>query len=119
MDAASASKEHDVMNRLSLIAATAAVWVGQSGAALAYPGGHYWDDHMIGWGGWWIGLLMMGLAVLLVTLVIVGLWRLFTGSSASRGAAAPDRALDILRERFARGEIDEEEYEARKKALGG
>jgi len=27
--------------------------------------------------------------------------------------------MDILRERFAKGEIDAEEFEARKKALGG
>jgi putative membrane protein len=34
-------------------------------------------------------------------------------------AAAPDRALELLRERFARGEIDEQEFEARRRVLKG
>jgi putative membrane protein len=118
-DAPAASTEPGVMKKIPLTVLTAVVWAGQSGAALAFPGSRYWNDHMMGWGGWWIGPVMMGLGVLLVVLVIVGLWRLFSGGGASRRAHVPDRALDILRERFARGEIDEEEYEARKKALGG
>lgn len=107
------------MKKILFTALAAVVWTVQTQAVRAYPGGWHWDDHMIGWGGWWVGPVMMGLAVLLIVLVIVGLWRFFSCGGGSRSAAAPDHALDILRERFARGEIDEEEYEARKKALGG
>ena len=34
-------------------------------------------------------------------------------------AVRPSRAIDILRERFARGEIDEREFEERRRILGG
>jgi putative membrane protein len=71
----------------------------------------YWNDGW-GWGAW----LMMTVGMIgfwgLVAWVIVTLAR---GTSATR---APERsAEDILAERFARGEIDEEEYTARLDAL--
>ena len=34
-------------------------------------------------------------------------------------AVRPSRAIDILRERFARGEIDEREFQERRRILGG
>jgi putative membrane protein len=63
-----------------------------------------------GWGGGWGGLL--GLVVLLllvagVALVVLGLSRRET----------QDTALDILRQRLARGEITPEQYEELKKLL--
>jgi len=63
-----------------------------------------------GWGGGWGGLL--GLVVLLllvagVALVVLGLSRRET----------QDTALDILRQRLARGEITPEQYEELRKLL--
>jgi len=68
------------------------------------------------WGMWGIG---MGLFMLLVWgLLIVGLvlgirWLLSQGRDARS-----DSALEILRQRYARGEIDREEFETKKRDLG-
>lgn len=74
-------------------------------------------DHMMTWGGgWgrdgvWFGVVHL-LWWLLLVLAIVALVRL------SFGRSEEDRALTILRERFARGEIDKAEFEERKRDLG-
>ncbi|NBC89100.1 MAG: SHOCT domain-containing protein [Alphaproteobacteria bacterium] len=70
---------------------------------------------MMGWGGWWFGPVMMLVVLAVLVLAIIGLWRLFSGPRSASGGS--DASLEILRERFARGEIDEQEFEARKKAL--
>ncbi len=77
----------------------------------------FWGMHpMWGmWGPWGIGMMLMMLVMW--GLVIVGLvlgvrWLLAQGR-----ASQPDAALDILRQRYARGEIDKEEFEARKRDL--
>ena len=57
----------------------------------------------------------MWLFILLALIAIVILVRLLL----RRGQCTPSNAdaLEILRQRFARGEIDEEEFERRRKAL--
>lgn len=71
-----------------------------------------------GWmGGGGIG---MGLFWILVIVVVVLLVRSIWGGrdSAAGGDATPRRsALDILRERYARGEIDREEFEQKRRDL--
>lgn len=74
-----------------------------------------WDDGGWGWGGWLAMTLMMlvfwgGLAAVVVALV----------RSSRPPASAPDPGRDargILDERFARGDIDEDEYRRRREAL--
>ena len=77
---------------------------------------------MMGWGGdwgWgWFGMVHMVLWWLLIILGIVVLAKWIFGGSGSRGSSE-DRALAILRERYARGEIDKQEFEARKRDLQG
>lgn len=67
-----------------------------------------------GWGGWIGGLLMMALfwAGLVAAIYVV----VRTGGG-SRTPPRRSKALDILAERFARGEISAEEFEERRKVI--
>lgn len=64
-----------------------------------------------GWGGMLIGILVI---VLLVYLVVR-----FLGESAGKTRDDKNGALEILRKRYARGEISEEEYRRMKDELEG
>ncbi len=82
-------------------------------APMIEAGGVGWD-HMGAW-GWGMGIfgaLFMLLVVGLIVWLIVYLAR----DSQGRGTAAKD-ALDLLDERYARGEIDREEYLERRADL--
>jgi putative membrane protein len=64
------------------------------------------------------GLIMMLMMLVFWGLVIAGLvvglrWLIGQGRSTGR-----DEALEILRQRYARGEIDKQEFEGRKRDLG-
>lgn len=75
--------------------------------------GYGFDGGAFGW-IWMLGglLVMVGFVVLIVWAV----------GAVSRGGTSrePERptALDILRERYARGEITQQEFEQAKKTLG-
>ena len=79
----------------------------------------HWSTHpmMFMWGAG--GVLMMLMMLLFWGVVIAGLvvgvrWLV----SQNRTAAPRDEALEILRQRYARGDIDRQEFEARKRDLG-
>ncbi len=83
--------------------------------ALAQQGRPYYGDHMwgLGWGGWFFGPLMIifWLVLLVVVVILVLRWLGVTETPGRRsGKPGPD-AMDLLRERFAKGEIDEAEFE--------
>ncbi len=85
-------------------------------AAAASGDGAYGQGHMWGGGAHWIfGPIMMILfiAVIVAVVILVGRW---LGGTSGAGAR-PKAALNILEERFARGEIDKDEFEARRQAL--
>ena len=66
-------------------------------------------------GGWIWGAVMMTTFVALLVALVWGVLRA-SMSSAPRGGRKQD-AAEILRERFARGEIDEEEFDRRTRTL--
>jgi putative membrane protein len=71
-----------------------------------------------GWGHMMFGGLMMIVfwGSLIVLMVLLVRWLGGAGDSAPRSRGS---ALQILQERFARGEIDKEEYEERRRILNG
>ena len=78
-----------------------------------------WGDAGFGW-GWGMGFGMIGMVLfwVLVILGIVVLVRRGGGASAPSGTPASKAALDMLNERYARGEIEKQEFEEKKRDLG-
>src|SRR5262245_11260034 len=82
-----------------------------------YDGPHMWGA---GWHGWFFGSIMMAVLVTaLIALIVVLAWRAGGGMHAHPPhLPAAKTPLDILKERFARGEIDKTEFEERRRVLG-
>lgn len=76
------------------------------------------SQHMMdGWGGG-SGMLFMGLiGLMILALIAVLIWFLIRKGSHSTSQSTGKSALEILNERYARGEIDEEEFRRRKKEI--
>lgn len=79
-----------------------------------------------GWGWGWGAMMFGGGLMMLVflggmILLVVLLARGLGGRGSSREPTGPSgqTALEILQERYARGEIDHQEYDERRKTLGG
>ena len=80
----------------------------------------WWGEGMTGWGYAFMTVSMV-LFWGVVILGIVALVRYLARSGQSAGGAGVPRptAEQVLAERFARGEIDEQEYQSRLAALHG
>jgi putative membrane protein len=97
--------------------ATSLVFLAMSHAALAdertYPHPMMWG------GGWFMGPIMMllVLAVVVAIVVLVVRW-LWPGQSFGNSDTHLRSAMTILEERYARGEIDKEEFEEKKRVIG-
>lgn len=87
--------------------------------------GPFHHGHDMMWGGGQWGGTGMFLGPIFMILIVVGiiagtiyLLRLFGGPGlAGSSHAAHDRAMALLKERYAKGEIDSQEFEERKKLL--
>ena len=77
-----------------------------------------WGGHPM-WGMWGVwGFGMMLVMLTFWVLVIVGLIALVRWLVTQGRASRTDSALEILRQRYARGEINKEEFDAKKRDLG-
>ena len=77
------------------------------------------------WGMFWYGMVfgpIMMIAVLAATIVVVVLvvrWLGITSHFPESRGGSEKTPLDILKERFARGEIEKQEFEDKKRILSG
>ena len=95
--------------------------LGLSSAAWAEQAGPGYGPHMWHGGGWMFfgPVMMIGfIAVLVVVVVLVVRWLGGTGPGQAPSSPPAGTPLDILKERFARGEIDKDEFEERRRVLG-
>lgn len=103
---------------------TATSAVAQVGEIPGQDGRFYYGHDMMWGGGQWGGFGMV-LGPIFMILIVVGivagliyLLRLFGAASpAAGGHATQDRAMTLLKERYAKGEIDSTEFAERKKLL--
>lgn len=96
----------------------AAITLMSARTAFADPGGgseYGYHGMMYGAGNWFMMPIMMLIFFGLLILAVVLIAR-FLGFSTGRPGHS-DNAKSILRERFAKGEIEREDFEARMKAL--
>ncbi len=84
-------------------------------------GGNGWMWNGGGWGwGWIVGAVVLVVLFALVITAIILTVRYLSGGGGHRGPGSPHQAQgaeDVLGERFARGEIDEDEYRRRMTTL--
>ncbi len=81
--------------------------------------GYNYGYPMMGWGGWALGIVCILVIILIVFLVIRYLHRYNKRDSnhTNNPASEENTAMKILNERYARGEISEEEYKQKKSNL--
>jgi putative membrane protein len=110
------------MKTLSLIVALA--WVigvtfyANNGKAQMGPG---YSGHGMGWGygmGWFGPIIMVAFWIaVIVAAVFLARWLMKTPRTGEQRAMLEDSPLEILKRRYARGEINKEEFEEKKKDL--
>lgn len=95
--------------------------MGEAGAQ--YRGYDDWHGRMMdgwGWGmGWFGGIFMIAFWILIIIgLVFLIKWLVqSTRGESGFSRSNSSRALDILKERYARGEINKQEFEEKKRDL--
>jgi putative membrane protein len=77
---------------------------------------------MMAWGGGWggghmFGFVLIGSVLVAVVVLVLLAARSRSGKADTAGPRADDRARVILKERYARGEVDKTEFDARMRDL--
>lgn len=84
------------------------------------PGEGFGPGMMMGWGygmGWFWPILMIAVSVSVVVGVILLIRWVVMSTDKGRAPRTEESALDILKKRYARGEIGKEDYERIKKDI--
>ena len=85
-------------------------------------GGWHMGPGMMGWGyglGWLGTVLMVAFWIaIIVGMVFLIRWLVISIGAGPQKAGSADTPLDILKKRYARGEIDREEFLEKKRDLG-
>lgn len=90
---------------------------------LAQGRGYDWGHGpgMMGWGygmGWFGGIIMIAFWIaVIVGIVLLIRWLVISTRSTGQSTHHEDSALEILKRRYARGEIGKEEFEEKKRDL--
>jgi putative membrane protein len=90
---------------------------------LAQGRGYDWGHGpgMMGWGygmGWFGGIIMIAFWIaVIVGIALLIRWLVITTRSTGQSTYHEGSALEILRKRYARGEINKEEFEEKKRDL--
>jgi putative membrane protein len=94
------------------------VWAQEPSGNEGYPYG----PHMMAWGGGWFGMIFGSLFMIFALAAVIAVAALLVRwiGGPWHGALPPSgrTALDILKERYARGEIDKDEFDERRRVIG-
>ncbi len=74
------------------------------------------EGMMCGFGGWWMIFFWI---IIIIGIIFLVKWLVAQGRPDSKTAPTEESPLDILKKRYARGEITKEEFEQKKKDLTG
>jgi len=107
---------------LAAVIISASAWAQQPPVTDSYPYG----PHTMGWGGGWYGMTFGPLVMILTLAAAIAVAALLVRwiGGPWHGAQPPYQmhsgrtALDILKERYARGEIDKDEFDERRRVIG-
>jgi len=110
------------MKRISHLAmgSTVGLWISSASNAFAQWRGYGWGHGPGGMGGYgtgWFGGIIMVAFWIAVAIGIIFLIRWLVVSTKGGVSGSEDSALEILKKRYARGEIDKKEFEQKKKDL--